>query len=88
MRTLADRHWAIFEGTIWSISSRGLLRKEVQTCLPKGAVRGALQWIHEVKGHPSPEQWLNSFKNTFDTQVPENTLKKMIEDLYNACREC
>ena len=73
---------------MWSISTRGLLRKEVQTCLPKGAVHGALQWIHEVKGQPSLEQWWTSFKKTFDTQVPERSLKKMIEDLYNTCREC
>ena len=88
MNALADRDWAIVERTMWSISTRVLLRKEAQTCLPEGAVRGTLQWIHEVKGHPSPEHWLNSFKKTFDTQVPEMSLKKMIEDLYNTCREC
>ena len=68
--------------------TRWLLRKESQTCLLKGAVRGALQWIHEVKGHPSPEQWLNSFQETFDTHVPEKSLKKIIVDLYNTCRKC
>ena len=51
-------------------------------------MRGALQWIHEVKGHPSPEQWLNSFKKTFDAQVSKKNLKKMVEELYNTCREC
>ena len=80
MRALADRDWAFSERTMWYLSTLGLLRKEVQNCLPKGTVRGALQWIHEVKGHPSPEQWLNSFKMPFDTQVPEKSLKNMIED--------
>ena len=47
-----------------------------------------VQWIHEVKGHPSREQWLNSFKKIFDTRVPEKSLRKMFEDLYNTCREC
>ena len=87
MSALADRDWAIVDGTMGSISTCGLLRKEAQTCLPKGAVRGALQWIHEVKGHPSAGQWLNSFKKTFDAQVPDKTLKELIEDLYNTCRE-
>ena len=88
MKALADLDWAIVEGTMWSISTRGLLREEVQTYLPKSAVRGALQWRHEVKGQPSPEQWLNSFKKTFVTLVPETSLTKMIEDLYNTCQEC
>ena len=56
MRALADRDWGIVEGTMWSISTLGLLRKEVPPSLPKSAVPGALEWIHEVKGHPSPEQ--------------------------------
>ena len=88
MNAMPDQDWAIIEGAMWPTSTCGLLRKGVQTCLPKGAVRRTLQWIHEVKGHPSPEQWFNSFKETFDTQVPEKSLKKMIEDLYNTCREC
>ena len=88
MKSLAVRDWAIVEGTIWPISTCGLLRKEVQTCPPKGAVCGALQWIHEVKGHPSPEQWLSSFKKTFDTQDPEKSLKNMIEDLFYTCWKC
>ena len=57
------REWAIVEGILWSNSTRVLLRKEVQTCLAKSIVSGALQWIHEVKGHPSPEQWLNSSRS-------------------------
>ena len=56
MRALADRDWAIVEGTMWSNSTLGLLRKEVPPSLPKSAVPGALEWIHEVKGHPSPKQ--------------------------------
>ena len=60
----------------------------MQNCLPKGAVRCALQWIHEVKGHLSPERWLNSFEKTFDKQVPQKSVKKMIGDLDNTYREC
>ena len=33
-KALVDWDWVIVEGTMWSISTRGLVRKEVQTCLP------------------------------------------------------
>ena len=55
MKALGYRDWAPVEGTRWPIPAPGLLRKQVQTCVTKGAVCGALQCIHEVKGHRSPE---------------------------------
>ena len=49
MKALANQAWTMVEGTMWSIPTRALLRREVRTCVPRGAVRGALQWIYEVK---------------------------------------
>ena len=73
---------------LWSLSSSGILRKEVQTCIPKKALGAALQWTHGDVGHPGPDSWLWAFAKMFHTRVPDTELTHKIEDMHRTCKEC
>ena len=52
LKALGEGSYALVDKALWWLSSGGLLRKEVQTCIPKKALGAALQWTHDVVGHP------------------------------------
>ena len=52
------------------------------------ALGTALQWIHDVVGHPEPDSWLLAFEKMFHTRVPDTELTQKIEDMYRTCKEC
>ena len=88
MEALKTRDWIILEGAMWSISSKGLLRRETQTCLPKSKVVPALQWRHTRNGHQGPDQWFWDFTKYFHTVQEDKNVKGTIRELYDECREC
>ena len=88
LKALGDGSYALVNKELWSLSSSGILRKEVQTCIPKKALGAALQWTHDVVGHPGPDSWLWAFKKMFHTRVPDTELTHKIEDMHRTCKEC
>ena len=79
LKALGDGSYALADNELWSPSSSGILRKEVQTCIPKKALGAALQWIHDAVGHPGTDSWLWAF---------EKWLTQKIEDMHRTCKEC
>ena len=88
LKALGDGSYALVDKELWSLSSTGILRKEVQTCIPKKALGAALQWTHDVVGHPGPDSWLWAFEKMFQTRVPDTELAHKIEDMHRTCKEC
>ena len=88
LKALGDGSYALVDKELWSLSSSGILRKEVQTCIPKKALGAALQWIHDVVGHPGPDSWLWAFEKMFHTRVPDTELTHKIGDMHRTCKEC
>ena len=88
LKALGGGSYALVDKELWSLSSSGILRKEVQTCIPKKALGAALQWTHNVVGHPGPDSWLSAFKKRFHTRVPDTELTQKIEDMHRTCKEC
>ena len=86
LKALGDGSYALGDEELWSLSSSGILRKEVQTCIPKKAFCAALQWIHGFVGHPRPDSWLWSFEKMFHTRVPDRELTQKIEDMHRTCK--
>ena len=88
LKALGDGSYALVDKELWSLSSSGILRKEAQTCIPKKALGAALQWTHDVVGHPGPDSWLWAFEKMFHTRVPDTDLTQKIEDMHRTCKEC
>ena len=88
LKALGDVSYALMDKELWSLSSRGILRKEVRTCIPKKALGAAPQWTHNVVGHPGPDSWLWAFEKMFHTRVPDTELTKKISDMNRTCKEC
>ena len=88
LNALGDGSYALVDKELWSISSSGISRKEVQTWIPKKALNAALQWIRDVVGHPGPDSWLWAFEKMFHTRVPDTELTHKIEDRQRTCKEC
>ena len=55
LKALGDGSYALVDKELWSLSSSGISRKEVQTCIPKKALGAALQCTHHVVGHPGSD---------------------------------
>ena len=79
LKVLGDGSYALVDKELWSLSSSGILRKEVQTCIPKKELGAALQWTHDVVCHRGPDSWLWAFKKMFHTRVPDTELTHKIE---------
>ena len=88
LKALGDGSYALVDEELWSLSSSGILRKEVQLCIPKKALGAALQWTHDVVGHPGPDSWLWAFEKMFHTRVPDTELTQKMEDMHRTCKEC
>ena len=88
LEALGDGSYALVDRELWSLSSSGILRKKVHTCIPKKALGAALQWTRDVVGRPGLESWLWAFEKMFHTRVPDTELTKKIEDLHRTCKEC
>ena len=88
MKALGDGSYALVDKELGSLSSSGILRKEVQTCIPKKALGAALQWTHDIVGHPGPDSWLWASKKMFHTRVPDTEVTQKIEDMHRTCKEC
>ena len=88
LKALGDGSYALVDKELWSLSSSGILRKEVQTCIPEKALGAALQWTHDVVGHPGPDSWLWAFVKMFHTLVPDTELAQKNEDMHRTCKEC
>ena len=88
LKALGDGSYALVDKELWSLSSSGNLRKEVQTCIPEKAVGAALQWTHDVVGHPGLDFWLWAFEKMFHTRVPDTELTQKVEDMHMTCKEC
>ena len=69
LKALGDGSYALVDKGLSSLSSSVILRKEVQTCIPKKALGAALQWTHDVVGHPGPDSWLWAFEKMFHTHL-------------------
>ena len=87
LKALGNGSYALVNKELWSLSSSGILRKEVQTCIPKKALGAALQWTNDVLGHPGPDSWFWAFKKMFHTHVPDTELTNKIEDMHRTCKE-
>ena len=88
LKAFGEGSYALVDKELWSLSSSGILRKEVQTCIPKKALRGALQWTHDVVCHPGPDCRLWAFENMFHTRISDTELTQKIEDMHRTCMEC
>ena len=88
LEALGDGSYALVDKELWSLSSSGILRKEVQTWIPKKALGAALQWTHDVVGHAGPDSWLWAFEKMFHTRVPDAELTQKIKDMHRTCKEC
>ena len=88
LKALGDGSYALVSKELLSLSSSGILRKEVHTCIPNKALGAALQWTDEVVGHPGPDSWLWAFEKMFHTRVPDTELTHKIEDMHRTCKEC
>ena len=88
LKALGDGSYALVDKELWSLSSSGILRKEVQTCIPKKALGAGLQWTHDVVGHPGPDSWLSAFEEMFHTRAPDTELTQKIEHMHMTCKEC
>ena len=88
LKALGDGSYAIVNKELWSLSSSGILRTEVQTCIPKKALGAALQWTHDVVGHPGPDSRLWALEKMFHTRVPDTELTHKIEDMHRTRKEC
>ena len=92
LKALGDGTHALSDRELWSLSSSGILRKEMQTCIPKKALGAALQPNHDVLGHPGPDSWLWAFEKMFHTashtRVPDTESTQKIEDMHRTCNEC
>ena len=88
LKALGDGSYALVDQEVWSLFSSGIFRKEVQTCIPKKALGKALQWTHDVVGHPGPNSWLWAFEKMFHTRVPDTELTQKIEGMHRTSKEC
>ena len=88
LKALGDGSYAPVDKELWSLSSRCILWKEVQTCIPKKALGAPLQWTHDDVGHRGPDSWIRGFENMFHTRVPDTELTQKIEDMHRTCKEC
>ena len=87
LKALGDGSYALVDKELWSLISTGILGKEVQTCIPKKALGAALQWTHDVVGHPGQNFWLWAFKKKFHNRVPDTELTQKNEDMHRTCKE-
>ena len=87
LKAVGDGSHALVGEELWWLSSSGILRKELQTCIPKNALGAALQWTHDVVGHPEPDSWLWAFEKMFHTRVPDTELTQKIQDMHRTCKE-
>ena len=74
LKALGEGSYALVEKEFWSLSSIGIMPKEVQTCILKTAFGAALQWTHDDVGHPGPDSWLWAFEKMFHTRIPDTEL--------------
>ena len=88
LKALGGGSYALVDKELCSLSSSGILRKEVQTCIPKKALGAAVQWTHDEVGNPGPDSWLWAFRKMFYTRVPDTELTQKIEDMHRTCKEC
>ena len=88
LKALGDGSYALVDKELWPLSSSQILRKEVQTCIPKKALCAALQWTHDVVGHPEPDCWIWAFEKMFHTGVPDTELTQKIEEMHKTYKEC
>ena len=88
LKALGDGSYALVDKELWSLSSSGILTKEVQTCIPKKALGAALQWTHDVVRHPGPDSWLWAFQKMFHTRLPDTEVPQKTEDMHRTCKEC
>ena len=88
LKALGDGSYALVDKELWLLSFTGILRKEVQTCIPKKALGAASQWTHDVVGHHGRDSWLWAFEKMFTTRVPHTELRQKIEDMHTTCKEC
>ena len=87
-KALGDGSYALVDKELWSLSSSGILRKDVQTCIPNKALGAALQWTHDVLGYRGPDSWLWAPEKMFHTRVPDTELTQKIEEMHRTCKEC
>ena len=52
LKALGDGSYALVDKELWLLSLSGIPRNKVQTCIPTKALGAALQWTHDVVGHP------------------------------------
>ena len=88
LKALGDGSYALVDKELSPLSSSGTLRNEVQTCIPKEALVVALQWTHDVVGHPGPDSWLCTFEKMFHAPVCDRELTQNIDDMHRTCKEC
>ena len=88
LKALGTGSYALVDKELSSLSSSGILRKEMQTCIPRKALGAALQWTHHVVGHYGPDSWLWAFEKMFHTRVPDTELTQKIDDMHRTCKEC
>ena len=85
LKALGDESYALVDKDPWWLFSSGILRKEVQTCIPKKPLGAALQWTQDVVGHHGPDSWLWSLGKMFHTRVPDTEGTQKIEDMDRTC---
>ena len=88
LKALGDGSYELVDKELRSLSLSGILQKEVQTCIPKEALGAALQWTHDLVGHPGPYSWLWAFKKMIHTRVPDTELTEKIEEVHRTCKKC
>ena len=47
----------------------------------------AVQWTHDVVGHPGPDSWLWASEKMFHTRVPDTELTQKIADMYRTFKD-
>ena len=65
LNALGHGSYALVDKELLCLSASGVLRKEVQTCIPKKALGAALQWTYDVVGHLRPDSWIGAFEKMF-----------------------
>ena len=88
LKALGDGSYALVDKELWSLSSSGILRKEMQTYIPRKLPGDALQWTHDVVGHPGPDSRLWAFEKMFHTRIPDTELTQQIKNMHRTCKEC
>ena len=88
LKALGDGSYALVDREVWSLSLSGILRKEVQTWISKKALGAALQWTHDVVGHPGPHSRNWAFEKMFHSGVPDKEVTQKMEDMNRTCEEC